>query len=149
MAETNDPVVRLNELIKGIDVAMLATVRPDGSMHSCPMAAHAAEPAGVLWFLSGNKTEKVEAIRTMQKVNLAYADHPGQRYVSVSGYCELVRDHDKIKELWDPQYESWFPGGIEGVDVILLKVDIQQVEYWDGAQGGMVELLGFAKPAIE
>jgi len=95
----------------------------------------------VIWFFSPNNTEKVEAIRTSQRVNLAYVDHSGKRYVSVSGYCELVRDHAKAKELWSSDYKAWFPGGLDDANLILLKVNVQQAEYWDAAQGRMAQLL--------
>jgi len=138
-------IAQLNEMIRGIDIAILTTVRPDGTLHSCPMASHPADESGVLWFLSASNTEKVEAIRTSQRVNLAYADHPAQRYVSISGYCELVRDHEIAKRLWDASYKSWFPGGLEDPNLILLKVDIQQAEYWDTAHGRVQPLLGFPR----
>jgi len=147
MAQTADSVGKLNELIKGIDFAMLTTVRPDGTLHSCPMASPGVDPEGVVWLFSANNTEKVEAIRTSQRVNLAYIDHPGQRYVSVSGYCELVRDHVKAKQLWSPAYKAWFPGGLDDANLILLKVNVQQVDYWSGGQGRM-EHLGFAHGAM-
>ncbi len=148
MAQTNDPVVRLNELIRGIDFAMLTAVRPDGTLHSCPMASQGVDPDGVIWFFSANNTEKVEAIRTSQRVNLAYVDHSAHRYVSVSGYCELVRDHAKAKELWNPDYHAWFPGGLNDPNLILLKVNVQQAASWDASQGRMAQLLGFANAAI-
>ena len=149
MAQTYDPVTRLNELIAGIDYAILTTVRPDASLHSCPMAAREVDPAGVVWFISASNTEKVEAVRTIQRVNLSFADHSAQRYVSISGFCELVRDNRKAKELWNPGYASWFPGGVEDPSLILLKVDVQQAEYWNADQRRMVELVGFNRQPIE
>jgi general stress protein 26 len=148
MVQTNDPVTRLNELIAGIPSAMLTTVRPDSTLHSCPMASPGVDPDGVIWFFSANNTDKVEAIRTSQRVNLAYVDHPSQRYISVSGYCELVREHGKARQLWSPAYKAWFPGGLEDPNLILLKVNVQLAEYWDAPQGRMVQLIGFANGAI-
>jgi general stress protein 26 len=148
MAQTNDPVVRLNDLISGIDFAMLTTVRPDGTLHSCPMAGSEVDPHGIIWFFAANNTEKVEAIRTSQRVNLAYVDHSAQRYISVSGYCDLVRDHAKAKELWNPGFKAWFPGGLDNPNLILLKVNVQQVAYWDAAQGRVTQVLGFANAAV-
>ncbi len=145
MAQTQDPVVRINELIKGIEFAMLTTIRPDGSLHSCPMATQQVDRDGVVWFFSGNNTEKVEAIKTDSRVNLAYSDAGGQRYVSITGHAELVRDHVKAKELWNPLYQTWFPKGIEDPNLILLKIHILDAEYWDGAEGRMTRLPGFAK----
>jgi len=145
MAETTGTIAQLNELIKGIDIAVLTTVRPDGTLHSCPMASQPADASGVFWFISHNNSEKVEAVRTNQRVNLAYADHLSQRYVSISGFCELVRDHALAKTLWYPSYASWFPGGVDDPGLVLLEVHIQQAEYWDAAHGRMVPLLGFPR----
>lgn len=149
MTQSYDPVARLNELISGIDFAILTTVRPDGTLHSCPMTAHDVSSESVLWFLSASNTEKVEAVKTIQRVNVSFADHATQRYVSVSGFCELVRDRVRAKELWHPSYTSWLPGGLDDPNLILLKVDVQQAEYWSASECRMVELLGFNKPAIE
>jgi general stress protein 26 len=112
------------------------------------MVAPGVEAPGVLWFLSGSDTDKVEAVKTMQRVNVCFADHAAQRYVSVSGFCELVRDHVRARQLWHDAYKSWFPGGLDDANLILMKVDVQQAEYWSAAEGGMVQLLGFNKPAI-
>ncbi len=143
MPETTASIAKLNELIQGIDPAILTTVRPDGTLHSCPMASNGADERGVIWFISHNNSEKVEAVRTNQRVNVAYADRAAHRYVSVSGFCELVRDHALAKRLWQPGYKDWFAGGVDDPALVLLKVDIQQAEYWDASKGRMVPLLGF------
>jgi general stress protein 26 len=144
MAQTNDPVAKLNELIRDIDFAMLTTIRTNGSLHSCPMATHEVDPDGVIWFYSHASTEKVEAIRTDQRVNLAYSDADSQRYVSVTGRCDLVRDQVKAKQLWKPVYETWFPKGIDDPNLILLKVHVQEAAYWHEQEGRMVKLVGFS-----
>ena len=93
MAQTYDAVAKLNQLTKGIEFAMLTTIRSTGHLHSCPMATSPAEDDGVLWFFSGNHTEKVDAIKMDAHVNLAYTDPGSQRYISVTGNAEPVRDH--------------------------------------------------------
>jgi general stress protein 26 len=145
MAQTYDPVAKLNELIKGIDFAMLTTIRSDGSLHGCPMATQEADRDGVIWFFSHTNTEKVEAVRTEPRVNLAYSDADSQRYVSISGRCELVRDHVKAKQLWKSVYATWFPKGIEDPNLILLRVHVQEADYWHTDHSCMVKLPGFAK----
>src|SRR5271157_368414 len=144
MIQTNDSVTKLNDLIKGIDYAMFTTIRPNGRLHSCPMATAGVDGGGALWFFSGNKSEKVEAIKSDPRVNLAFTDSSGQRYVSVTGNAEPLRDHVKAKELWSPLYEKWFPKGLEDPNLILLKIQVRDAEYWDGTVGRMVQLSGFA-----
>ena len=148
MPDAINPVDQLNELIRGIEFAMLTTVRTDGSLHSCPMATLEADPDGVLWFFSGTKTEKVEAIRTDSRVCLSYADSLAARYVSVTGHAELVRDHAKAKQLWDRSYETWFPAGVESPDLILIRVLVLEASYWNGPEGRMSQIPGFSKNVI-
>jgi len=142
MADSTDPVARLNQLTSGIDFAMLTTVRADGVLHSCPMATHPAESGGVLWFFASNYSQKADALKTDPRVNLAYCDPAGGRYVSVSGNCELVRDQKKAQQLWKDAYQAWLPKGLSDPDLILLKVDIGDVEYWDAASHTMGRLGG-------
>ena len=144
MELSHNPAAKLNQLIKGIDFAMLTTVRTDGTLHSCPMATAEADSDGVIWFFSGNNTEKVEAIKTDRRVNLTYSDSGSRRYVSITGDAEPVRDHVKAREIWDPQYEAWFPKGVEDPNLILLRVVVLSAEYWDASAGRMVPLTGFA-----
>lgn len=139
----DDPVVKLSELINGIDLAVLTTVRPDQTLHSCPMVSHGIEPNGVLWLLTSDHTDKVEAVRTIQQVSLAFCDPARQRYVSVSGFCELIRDRAKAQQLWKPAYSSWFPGGVDDPKLILMRIVAQQAEYWDSTAFEMVPLVGF------
>jgi general stress protein 26 len=148
MAQIYDPVAKLNELTKGIDFAMLTTVRSNGSLHSCPMATQEVDSDGIIWFFSHVNTEKVEAIRFEPRVNLAYSDADGQQYVSISGKCELVREHVKAKQIWKPVYETWFPKGIDDPNLILLKVYVQEADYWDASAGRMVPLPGFVNTSI-
>jgi general stress protein 26 len=145
MAQGYDPVAKLNELIKGIEFAMLTTIRSNGSLHSCPMATAEVHGDGALWFFSGNNSEKVEAIKSDPRVNLAYFDSSSQRYVSITGHAEPLRDHAKAKELWSARYERWFPKGLVDPNLILLRIEVREAEYWDVAVGRMVQLSGFAK----
>lgn len=147
MSNGYDPFARLTELISGIGLVVLTTLRPDRTIHSCPMSPPQPGEDGALWFLTSAQTDKVEAIRREGRVNVAFADPVANRYVSVSGLCELVRDHVHVRELWKSDYETWYPKGVEDPSLILLKIDVREVEYWDDASHSMVRLHGFARDA--
>ena len=98
-------------MIRGLKIAMLTTSAPDGTLHSRPMATQEAEFDGVLWFFTKSGSGKVDEIRQDAEVNLSYASTEGHRYVSLSGRASLVRDADKIQELWNPSYRAGSPGG--------------------------------------
>ena len=142
-----DPTARLNELIQGIELAILTTARPDSSLHSCPMAAQPVDANGAFWFLTGDNTEKVEAVRTAPRVSLFFAEPVANRFVSVSGFCELIRDRNMAKQVWRSDYKSWFPGGPEDPNLVLMKVVVEEADYWDAARSRMVSLTGFSRAA--
>ena len=145
MTVAGTPVEQLNELIRNFKFAMLATVHSDGLVHSCPMATQQADLDGHLWFFTATDTEKVDALRENDNVCVAYADPDGQRYVSVSGRAQLLNNPAKKGELWNPLYEEWFRLGLGDPRLVLIRVLITGVEYWDSSEGTMVKLPGFAQ----
>jgi general stress protein 26 len=147
MAPT-DSVARLNELVRGINLAILTTLRPDSSLHSCPMAVGPLDASGAFWLIARDNSEKVEAVRTAPRVNLGFAAPAANCYVSVSGFCALIRDRNRLKELWHPDYKSWFPGGSEDPTLVLMKIVVEEAEYWDASRSRMVTLMGFNPAAI-
>ena len=131
----------LNEKIKGIRIAMLTTVEPDGALRSCPMATQDTEFDGDLWFFTQANAPKVEEVQQNQQVNLSYIKPSEDLFVSVSGTAQLVRDRKEIKKHWKPYYQSWFPNGEDDPDLALLKVTVTRAEYWNMPSKGMLSSL--------
>ena len=50
---------------------------------------------------------------------------------TLTGTARVVRDADKIRALWSPRLERWFPKGLDDPDLALLEVRIDKAEYWD------------------
>ena len=133
---TND-TKRLAEKIKGIRIAMLTTAEEDGTLRSRPMATQEMEFDGDLWFFTYADSAKVDDVQQHRQVNISYAKPDDNLFVSVVGTGQLVRDKQKIKELWNPFVKVWFPNGQDDPNVALLKVTVTSAEYWD-APGGKV-----------
>ena len=144
----NDDIKKLAKLIHGIDICMMTTMAEDGSLRSRPMSTQKDEFNGQLWFFTDADAGKVFEIQRDRHVNLSYADPSSSRYVSVSGRAVLVRDKAKIKELWTPPLKAWFPDGVDDPKIALLRVDVEQAEYWDTPGGAVVHLIGFAKATL-
>ena len=139
---------KLGELIKDIRVAMLTTVDGDGSLRSRPMAASQQVFEGELWFFTGADAPKVEEAQQRRQVNVSFADPEHQNYVSVSGTASLVRDRQKMEELWSSWFRTWFPRGLDEPHLALLKVEAEKAEYWDAAASAMVQLYGVVKATL-
>jgi general stress protein 26 len=130
-SEHEQAVRKLAELIGDIRIAMLTTLTEDGTLRSRPLLTQSARFDGDLWFITRRGSGKVEEMRQHQQVCLTYARIHDNTYVSVSGTAEVVSDARKARDLWDPSYESWFPEGPTDPDLVLVRVRIDQAEYWD------------------
>ena len=130
-----DKLRKLREIVKAVDICMLTTLDEGGWLHSRPMSNNReVEFDGDLWFFTYGSSHKVDEVGRVPSVNASFADVDGQRYVSVSGLAEVVRDRAKIEELWRPHLKAWFPEGVDTPDIALLKLTAERAEYWDGSQ---------------
>jgi general stress protein 26 len=139
-----ESIRKLNDLIEDIDFAMLTTI-DEGVLRSRPMQTQDFEFNGDLWFFTSSKTHKTEEIERDNRVNVAYASPATNTYVSVSGTAEIVRDKAKIDEYWNDILKAWFPEGKDSPDLVLLKVSVEQAEYWDAPSSTIVQIAGFVK----
>lgn len=142
---SSEEIKKLGEMIKDIDYAMLTTATGEGRLRSRPMSTQQAEFDGDLWFFTGADSPKVREIQEDQQVNLSYAQPDKNRYVSVSGRAAVVRDRKKAEELWNPAYKAWFPEGLDDPNLALLRVRVEEAEYWDSPSSAVVHLFGFVK----
>jgi general stress protein 26 len=146
--ERNNDLNLLADKIRDIRIAMLTTVDEDGSLCARPMATNEMEQDGTLWFFTQADSPKTHEIDHKSEVNISYADTGKELFVSVSGKAEIVKDKNKIKQLWTPLLKAWFPKGEEDPSIILLKVKINKAQYWDAPANRFVQLIGMAKAAI-
>ncbi len=142
-----ESIEKVNDLIKDVQIAMLTTI--DGNtLRSRPMQTQEAEFNGDLWFFTSTDTHKTDEIEKDNRVNVAYASPSDNTYVSVSGTASLVSDKEKIEELWNPILKAWFPKGLDDPTLILLKVSVEQAEYWDSTSSTVVQVVGFVKALV-
>lgn len=146
--QSND-LERLREIVKDIDFCMLTTVDEDGHLHSRPMSVNGEiDPNGDLWFFTRASSHKAAEIGNAPGVNASFADTDKNCYVSMSGNAELVRDREKIKQLWKPQFQAWFPDGVDEPDLALLRVRVEQAEYWDGPSSTIAQAFSFVSALV-
>lgn len=137
---------RLIELIKNIDFAMLTTVDEDGSLRSRPMSVNSEiDENATLWFFTYGNSHKVLEIKQNSEVNASFSDIKSNKYVSVSGTAQLVRDREKIKQLWQPLMQAWFPQGIDTPDIALIKLSARKAEFWEGPSHGIAQAMELVK----
>lgn len=142
-----ESIEKLKGLLENIDFAMLTT-HAGGKLRSRPMSTQEMDLNGDLWFFTSDNTHKVEEIEKNNEVNVAYSKPENNVYVSVSGTASLVKDRAKIEELWNPILKAWFPEGLDDPHLALLKISIEEAEYWDSPSSTLVQIAGFVKAIV-
>ncbi|MBC1223065.1 pyridoxamine 5'-phosphate oxidase family protein [Nostoc sp. UCD121] len=137
-------IQKLYELIKDIDYGMFTTVDDDGSLHSYPMSKSGEiNDEATLWFFTYAGSHKVAEIEHHEQVNVSFSSPQQQQYVSISGTSQLVKDRNKMRELWKPELQTWFPKGLDEPDIALIEVNINQVNYWDSVSSFKPQIISF------
>jgi len=147
-AREND-LQKLRDLVKDIDFCMLTTIDEHGDPHSRPMSSNGdIDPDGDLWFFTNLSSHKVSEVENAPKVNVSFADPENQRYVSITGVAQLVRDRKKIEELWRPEFKMWFPEGKDDPEIALLRIGLEKAEYWDSPSSTIGFALSFVSGLV-
>lgn len=139
---------KLFDKIKNVRIAMLTTFDEQHNLHSRPMATLRPEADGSLLFLTDSHSAKVYEVNKDSKVGLSYASPDSNVYVSVSGYANAYRDEAKIAELYTEDMRVWFPKGKEDPNIMILKVVIEQGEFWDSPSGLLSRAYGYARAVV-
>jgi len=140
-------LARLAELIREIGIALLTTVDEQGLLSTRPVQTMEYESEGVLWFFTDWHSPKANELRQDRRVSLGYANPARHTYVAVSGLASVVRDPARARRLWSPEQRAFYPEGPEDARLALLKVKIEQAEYWI-APGPSAYLFAAAKAAV-
>jgi general stress protein 26 len=136
-AKSNGSVKKLRKLMRDIRTAMLTTVARDGSLHSRPMMTSDVEFDGNLWFIASAASGLAQEVAANPNVNVSYSNPRNDRYISVTGSATLVRDQERLKDLWSGKHKAWFREGKKDPDLTLLRIDVHFAEYWDASASGM------------
>lgn len=146
MTATAEELRKLNDLLEKFRFAMLTTRAADGTLTSHPLTVQETEFDGDLWFIIGTHATAVEHLATDAHVGVSFSG--SDAWLSLSGTAGIVDDPAKLRELWSPSVDAWFPEGPESSDVALLKVAVTGGEYWDSPGGRIATAIAFVKTKI-
>ena len=141
-------IKKIGELIKEVRICMMTTAAGDGSFDSRPMATQETEFDGTVWFLTRHESGKVHEIEENDHVSLMYADPSNHSYVTAKGKAKISRDKAKIEELWNPMFKAWFPEGQDDPSIAVVKVEVDEADYWDSSSSKLVFGLKYLARAV-
>lgn len=139
--QKSEELARLAALVRQMKIGMLTTIEADGSLRSRPLETVEVDREGRLWFFTqAHSPKSARAEAGDHQVNLSYADPRDEDFASISGTARVVRDAERMRELWTANLGRWFPRGLEDPDLALLEVRIDKAEYWDEPRNENVKI---------
>lgn len=127
----NDTQKHLYELLKDFSTAMLVSRDGDGHLHARPMAVADLRPDADAYFATSVESPKVAEIQNIPDVMISFQGK--SQFATVTGVASIVRDRALIEKLWSEAWRVWFPGGKTDPNLVLIKVDAREGEYWDNS----------------
>ncbi len=139
-----EAIKKIQELVAAANVCLFATKLTHTPLSVRPMSTSKVDDEGNVWFFSKKNSEKNEHIEEDDQVQLMYSNNNSLEYLSLYGHAEIVRDHNKIEELWTPIAKAWFTEGKDDPSITLLKITPQEGHYWDTKNGKVISLVKIA-----
>ena len=129
MTPHDDQLEIVTKILHESRIAVLTYVSQDGALVSTPMGKQDFEHPGTTWFLTERSSEKVQALSTDPRVNVAYSSDAG--WVSLTGTASVVDDSATIKRLWDASAGAFMSGGPDDPDNVALRIGATSAEFWE------------------
>lgn len=139
---------KLRELVKSAGMCMFASNLGGYPISARPMSTQDIDKDGVLWFFSHDSSNKNAEIEADGRVQLFYGNTGSSEYLSIAGNATILKDEKKAKELWTMWAKTWFTEGTDDPELTIIKVEPEDIYYWDTKNNKMVSLLKIAAGAI-
>lgn len=137
---TDPKISELLDKLAEFNIAMFTTISASGHIHSRPMLTQEREPDCDVWFVTSLDTQKIAELKANPQVGVIYRRDSDNAYASLSGQARLVTDRALIQSKWKESWRAWFPDGPEQADIVIIKVTMQEAEWWF-PEGGNIRVM--------
>lgn len=143
---------RLWSLLGDHNTFMLVTKtssRKSTPVRARPMAGYPRPDEHRIWFLAHKDGVKDDEIAMSPQVCVTLSDPSKQHFVSISGKASVEHDMARKRDLWTVAAQAWFPDGPEDPNIVLLCVDVDKGEFWDGDPNPILVAFKMAQAVAE
>ncbi len=143
-----EAIEKLRKLAEGIDFCMFCTRIDKQPIASTPMSIQEVDDEGNLWFLADKNGEKYHNILSDDRVQLFFSGSKDYTFLSIYGYAALSRDQDRVDKYWNKMMEAWFEKGKEDPAITLIRVNPEDIRYWEPKDNKFVTLAKIVWSAV-
>ena len=141
----SEALQKIREIAEG-NTAMLCTFS-EGKMLTRPMATQTVESDGSIWFMSRKDSNKNQHLAIDPTMQLIYAEHGSNSYLTLEGRGDITEDQEKKDELWTRWASTWFDGK-DDPNLTLIRFTPEDGFYWDTKHGKMIAMVKMMYGAI-
>lgn len=138
----------IGSIIEDIGVCMVTTLASESRMPSRPMQVQEVDEQHCLWFFTSSSTEMIKELKFDGHVNVSFSCPTKNVFLSIIGRGREETDRRKMEELWSPALKAWFKQGLETPGITLLRIEMQEAEYWEAPSSPVVKVVGFVKALL-
>jgi general stress protein 26 len=138
---------RVWDIMQKSSICMMVTSFA-GGLRARPLEARPDRDAEVIWFLTDVRGLKDDEADADPNVCLTFVYPDEKVYLSITGKASSGRDPEQAKRLWNHEQQVWWPGGPEDPNLLVMKVEPERAEMWDGPASSAVAAFEFAKARL-
>jgi general stress protein 26 len=103
---------------------------------------------GEIWMLASRRAMAPIFVAALRQTNLTFSDAEHAVHISIAGVARLADDAERKAALWTTMARPWFPGGADDPDLVLLAVQPQLADIWDGPESEVLRLLALTASLV-
>lgn len=127
-------------------VCMLTTHSTLG-LRARPMEARPDRELHLIWFLTDRRGLKDDEIESNHEVCLSFVYLKEKVYLSITGKAFVASDPECARALWNDEQRAWWSGP-DDPNLLVVRVEPQRAEMWDGPADSAVAAFEFAKARL-
>jgi len=124
---------KLRALLEDLPIAFMVTAGGEQTQARPVGVVGRDEPFnGSLWFITDQRSHKVAQIRSGARTSLVFQNDAKGMYAHMRGEATVVDDRPRLAALYTTDQRIWFPDGVDDPNMILIRFDVSEADYWDG-----------------
>lgn len=137
---------KIKELVEKAKTCFFCTrIKTGEAFATRPMSIQKIDEDGTLWFLSSIDSHKNQQLAENPFAQLLFKGSDYSDFLSLYGEVTIMRERDKIEELWEPVLKTWFTEGKDDPRISVFRFEPLDGYYWDTKHA---QIVAFAKQMI-
>lgn len=148
LPQSTEDMRRLAQHLQGQQTSRLSFADDHGQITARPMTPLEMDAQGEIWMLASRRAMAPIFVAALRQASLTFSDAERSVFISIVGVARLSDDAQRKAALWRVAARPWFPAGVDDPDLVLLALQPQLADIWDGPQSEVMRLLALTASVV-